>query len=265
MHPESIACFRNNICEAQTQFRWTGSCTMLPPVFVKISCYRICINTAIKQRHICPITTQVFAKTLWLWESSQCFQIPGAWFCGQGLWFAMMPNTSPQVPLCTFVSFCMCVCVCVCDTQRRGLGLLHWHAEVWWWMNGTPDVYQYLAVNIPGRRGDEAAENMRWCSWEHEVVQQWTVDFQFNWLNWKVKPLWSWQCQPQLWHFAVSDVLKVGYISLMILAEKYTGFFKRAGHLKSSYPWISCPHTCNSCVSWSVYRNKGLKSRKCFW
>lgn len=34
---------------------------------------RVCINAVIKQRHICLITSQLFAKTLCLWESGQTF------------------------------------------------------------------------------------------------------------------------------------------------------------------------------------------------
>lgn len=71
----------------------------------------------------------------------------------------------PPLTRCLCVHVCLSACMCVWDTLRRGLGLLRWCAEGWWWMNGTPDVYQYLAVNIPGRRGDVAAENMRWCSY----------------------------------------------------------------------------------------------------
>lgn len=118
---------------------------------------RICINTAVRQRHIHPITIKVICQNTVPLRQQPIFK--GLDFLAKALHCA---DAKHQVRSCT----CASVCMRVCDTLRRGLGLLHWNAEDWWWMNGAPDVYQYLAVNIPGRRGDVAAESMRWCSYE---------------------------------------------------------------------------------------------------
>lgn len=121
---------------------------------------RICINTAVRQRHIHPITIKLICQNTVPLRQQPIFK--GLNFFCQG----------PALRRCQTPGAFMYMCVClyarlhVCDTLRRGLGLLHWNAKDWWWMNGAPDVYQYLAVNIPGRRGDVAAESMRWCSYE---------------------------------------------------------------------------------------------------
>ena len=94
--------------------------------------------------------------------------------------------TSPQVPPWT----CVSVCTCVCERRagptslaRRSLMADEWHSR----------CLSIFSSKHPWQAGSRG-------SWEHEVVQRWTVDSQFNWLSWKVKRL----CSRQRQHTAVA-------------------------------------------------------------
>ena len=152
----------------------------------------------------------------------------------------------------------MFVCVCAHTEKRAGpTSLARWSLMVDEWHSRCLSIFSSKHPRQAGRRG----------SWEHEVVQVWTVDFQFNWINWKVKPLWSCQCQPQLWQFAFSDLFAVGLYVLHISTEKYPEFLKGLGS--------SCTHFLTFFVpthATIVFTNlqKSMSSfdrdyRKCFW
>lgn len=149
-----------------------------------------------------------------------------------------MPNTSPQVPY---------VCLSAhCEERAGTTSLARQSLMVDEWHSRCLSIFSSKHPRQAGRRG----------SWAHEVVQRWTVDYQFNRLNWKVKPLWGWQTQ--MWHFAASHWLEARHVLFMIFTENYPEFFSKSSS-GPSYASVSSgfygPHTCNSCVSWHIRRN----------
>lgn len=99
--------------------------------------------------------------------------------------------------------FCFCLHMCVSLSEKRvgPTSLAGWSVMVDEWHSRCLSIFSSKHPRQAGRRG----------SWEHEEVQRWTVDFQFIWLNWKVKPVWSWQCQSQLWRFVASYGLRFSF------------------------------------------------------
>lgn len=86
---------------------------------------------------------------------------------------------------------CMCVSAYVWHTEKRAgpTSLAGRSLMVDEWHSRCLSIFSSKHPWQAGRRG----------SWEGEVVQRWTVDFQFNSISWKVKHLWRWPCQTQLW------------------------------------------------------------------
>lgn len=133
-------------------------------------------------------------------KSANLSESQGDLTCGQGLWFAVMPTSSHQVPLCTCVSACMCVW----HTEKRAgtTSLVRWRLMVDEWHSRCLSIFSSKHPRQAGIRG----------SWEHEVVQLWTVGFQLNWLNWKLLmelAVPSYSCGTQIckkMHFAEDTV-----------------------------------------------------------
>lgn len=150
-----------------------------------------------------------------------------AWFCSQG----PLICTSPQVPLWT----CVSVCTCVCERRAGPTSLARWSLMADEWHSRCLSIFSSKHPWQAGRRG----------SWEHEVVQRWTVDFQFNWLSWKVKRLCSRQCQ----HTAVS-LCRLGFVGSRTHFVKDFSLRSSLILFKTDRPftWKSCqPHKQQLC------------------
>lgn len=152
---------------------------------------RICINTAVRQRHIHPITIKVICQNTVPLRQQPIFK--GLDFLAKALHCADVkkPGAFMYMCVCLYARLSVCASARVRHTEERAgpSSLERRRLMVDEWCSRCLSIFSSKHPRQAGRRG----------SWEHEVVQLWTVDFHFNWVNWKVKPPWSWQCQPQLW------------------------------------------------------------------